>query len=89
MPMEAFEVPVRNLREARLLLDVLADYDHFQYQQNVKGNYSNAGGLQVCDTDGEWVEWWSPEDECDDFDKYSDNHPELRDEVTDETPETE
>ena len=66
IPMNAFRVPVRSLREASLLLDVLAKYDIFQFENNVKPDYCNAGGLEVYDpdyADGDisdesgWEEW--------------------------------
>jgi hypothetical protein len=47
--MEAFVVDVKNLEEAKLLLRVLAAYDIFQYETNVKPDYTNAGGLMMFD----------------------------------------
>ena len=47
VPMKAFEVRVATLAEARLLLDVLADYDRFQFENNVKPDYANAGDVAV------------------------------------------
>lgn len=67
VPMKAFEVPVKNLEEAILLLETLAKYDMFQYENNVKGDYCNAGGLVVyeCDYDGYgnpgWCDWYDLE----------------------------
>lgn len=68
IPMPSFKVLVRTLREARLLLDALADYDLFQFKHRVKGDYSNAGGLQEFDRtddtdgpDGSWVDWYDDE----------------------------
>lgn len=58
VPMKAFYVYVSSLREASLICDTLAEYDDFQFANNVKGDYSNAGGLEVLE-DGEWVEWES------------------------------
>lgn len=57
VPMKAFYTPVRNLREAKLLLDVLANYDAFQFENNIKPDYANAGGLEVFE-DGEWSDWY-------------------------------
>lgn len=57
VPMKAFYKPVENLVEAKLLLDTLAEYDLFQYDNNVKPDYCNAGGLQTCE-DGEWLDWF-------------------------------
>jgi hypothetical protein len=55
IPMEAFYVPVKSIDEAKLVLDVLARYDLFQFETDVKGDYSNAGGLEVWDGQ----EWWA------------------------------
>lgn len=57
VPMKPFHVAVRNVREAKLLLTTLAGYDIFQFKNNVKPDYSNAGGLEVFE-DGEWCEWY-------------------------------
>lgn len=64
MPMKSFKVPVGNLVEAKKILNVLADYDLFQLEHNVKGDYANAGGLSYfdpCDLhdgpQGSWVDW--------------------------------
>lgn len=63
--MKAFIVPVVSVEEAAKLHDVLADYDLFQYENNVKPDYCNVGGLSVFE-DGEWVDWECPETlECD------------------------
>lgn len=67
VPMEPFWVPVRNLREAELLLKTLADYDIFQFENHVKPDYCNAGGLSRFE-DGEWCDWWNEDGE--DFDAY-------------------
>lgn len=64
VPMKAFEVPVKNIDEAKLLMDVLAAYDFFQYKMNVKPDYSNAGGLKVFEN-GEWLEWEN--EDCEDI----------------------
>ena len=60
VPMEPFWVPVQNLQEAMLLLRTLADYDRFQFENNIKPDYSNTGGLVVWEAvgeNGEWTEW--------------------------------
>lgn len=75
VPMKAFTVPVKTLREAKLLLDTLAKYDVFQFENKVKPDFSNAGGLNIFE-DGEWVDWHHPET-GDDFDAYCAEHPEL------------
>ncbi|MFW6242768.1 MAG: hypothetical protein ACOC2W_01280 [bacterium] len=65
IPMKKFEVPVNSIKESALIIDTLARYDLFQYYNNVKTDYANAGGLLVYDkecienNDPEtgWVEW--------------------------------
>lgn len=58
VPMEAFYVPVKTVEEALLILDTLARYDMFQFEKNVKPDYSNVGGLQVQEElNGEWSEY--------------------------------
>lgn len=56
VPMQAFEVFVETPEQGLWLCDVLADYDAFQYENNVKPDYSNVGGVQVFE-DGEWVDY--------------------------------
>lgn len=69
VPGKAFRVPVVSLKEAKKLLDVLADYDAFQYKNRIKGDYSNVSGLEVFDEEGQWVTWCSADgDEIDDLD---------------------
>jgi hypothetical protein len=58
IPMKPFRVSVANLAQAKLLLKTLADYDRFQFENNVKPDYCNAGGLEVF-RDGDWEEWES------------------------------
>ena len=68
VPCDAFKVPVSSPLEAKKILFTLARYDAFQYLKEIKGDYANAGGLQVflpevaCeeeDLDG-WIEWYFP-----------------------------
>lgn len=53
IPMKAFHVPVESVAEGVKLLDVLADYDLFQYENRIKPDYSNANGIERWDEDGE------------------------------------
>jgi hypothetical protein len=57
VPGTPFYWPVSTPDEARNILALLAEYDAFQYAQNVKPDYSNASGLELFE-DGEWGEWW-------------------------------
>jgi hypothetical protein len=65
---KAFYVAVESVAEGVKLLRVLADYDQFQLDNRVKGDYCNTGGLQMFDesddTDtpnGSWVDWCDEE----------------------------
>jgi hypothetical protein len=65
--MEPFFVNVDSVTEGVKIMDVLADYDIFQFENLVKPDYSNDGGIQMFDEsdntdspDGSWVDW------CDD-----------------------
>ncbi len=53
VPMKAFRVDIETVEEGKKLLTVLADYDIFQFENHVKPDYSNAGGIE-CFEDGEW-----------------------------------
>lgn len=65
VPMKAFEVEIDSLEQGVKLLDVLANYDLFQFENNVKPDYSNAGGISMFE-DGEWVDWYDEETGIDD-----------------------
>jgi len=60
VPMKAFRYDVKTVEEAKLLIDALAKYDIFQYENNVKPDFANAGGLEMFE-DGEWCEWYDDE----------------------------
>jgi hypothetical protein len=85
VPGKAFKIPVNSVEEVGLLLDVLAAYDAFQFENNIKPDYSNMGGLEVWqnDSDGEgtpgWMDW---EDNGETFDEWREsNLPERYDEI--------
>lgn len=78
VPMKAFQVPVKNIDEAILVLHILANYDIFQFKNKVKPDYCNVQGLIVYDEnfDGDgnadWVEWEDEEgNDIDDLRKQS------------------
>ena len=82
VPMNAFFVPVKSEREAALIMHTLAAYDMFQYENNVKPDYSNAGGVEIYEEGedrcegGDWISWYKEADDddlwdVDDFDKYA------------------
>lgn len=61
VPMKGFKVKVKNVEEAKLVLNTLADYDTFQFENKIKPDYSNSQGLEVFEN-GEWIEWHDEED---------------------------
>jgi hypothetical protein len=63
--MKPFNVDVDSVAEGVKIMDVLAQYDLFQLENNIKPDYSNAGGLNMFDPDdkedgpdGSWVSWY-------------------------------
>lgn len=64
IPMRPFYVSVSSVAEGVKITDVLAEYDLFQLRHRVKGDYANAGGLQMLE-DGEWVDWYTEDGEDD------------------------
>lgn len=67
IPMKGFEVFVSSPEEAHKFLRILADYDLFQFANNIKPDYSNAQGLEVFNGE-EWEDWYSTDgDELDEY----------------------
>lgn len=73
VPMKAFEVEVETLHEAVKIMKVLASYDLFQFENNVKPDYSNVGGVMMREGD-EWVDWYSEETGMDDPEKFVEDY---------------
>lgn len=70
---KTFYIPVNSVEEGKKMIDVLAAYDAFQYQNRIKPDYCNVGGLQMFDeAEGEWNDWYLETDDeyFDDVDKY-------------------
>lgn len=57
VPGKPFTVDVATPQEAKALLDVLARYDIFQFENRIKPDYCNAGGLRMWGGK-EWEEWY-------------------------------
>lgn len=75
VPMKPFDVPVASVEEGAKILQVLSDYDKFQFDNNIKPDYCNAGGLmRWCDDSGdglpEWEDWYDEETGTDDPIEY-------------------
>lgn len=68
IPGMPFTAEVSDIEVGKLLCDTLARYDLFQFENRIKPDYSNAGGIEFFH-DGEW-ESLDPDDE-DDMAYYS------------------
>lgn len=56
VPGKPFHVSVKSVEEGIKLVNVLADYDAFQYEENIKPDYANASGIERYGDYGE-AEW--------------------------------
>ncbi len=67
----SFYIPVKSVEEGKKVMDLLAAYDMFQLQNNIKPDFCNVGGLQMF-VDGEWEDWYleTEDDYFDDVDEY-------------------
>ena len=64
IPMDAFTVECETLDEAWKIVNVLAQYDLFQYDNNIKPDYSNASGVVYWnEAEGCYEEADDPEDD--------------------------
>lgn len=79
-----FYIPVESVEQARQFMDVLAAYDCFQWNHNIKPDYCNVGGLQIWnEEDNDWEDWYYEDDEhfYDDVDTYCDEMSEKADDL--------
>lgn len=71
VPMEPFYVIVDSVEQGVWIMDQLAAYDNFEFRNNIKPYYSNAGGLDVWnEADGDWESWEDEETGEDDPREY-------------------
>ena len=56
---DPFYIPVESVEEGKKVMDLLAAYDAFQFQNMIKPDYCNVGGLEMFDEEeGEWNDWY-------------------------------
>ena len=60
VPMKPFTVSVSSVSEGVKVMDILADYDSFQFENNIKPDYCNTGGLNIWCDEG-WESWYDEE----------------------------
>jgi len=54
-----FYIPVSTPEEGYKIMNTLAYYDCFLENNNVRGDYANAGGLQYFDfEEDDWLDWY-------------------------------
>ena len=61
---DIFRVEVKNVSEAKLILNTLWNYDNFQFERKIKPDFSNVSGLEYFNE--ETNEWEEYEDETGD-----------------------
>lgn len=64
IPGKPFFYPVPTIEAGVTLCDALAKYDLFQLESQIKPDYSNVGGIEILDRDGDWL-GFDPDDEYD------------------------
>jgi hypothetical protein len=58
IPGKAFKVNVKDEVEARKIIDILSMYDQFQFQERIKGDFSNICGVEVFNNKSkEWEDY--------------------------------
>lgn len=73
MPCEPYIVEVENIKEAKKLSDILADYDLFQYTNMIKPDYSSMTILEEYDNENkEWHDWFDEDTGIDNLDEFVD-----------------
>jgi len=60
IPGKAFEFETQDLATAKTVMDQLALYDLFQFENNIKPDYANMGG--ISEWNEEEQEWWDVDD---------------------------
>ena len=59
VPMKTFEQDMPDLATAKIVTETLALYDLFQFENNIKPDYCNTGGIQYSHPlidDGDWLD---------------------------------
>lgn len=71
IPCKPFNIEVKNMEEAKLLYDVLANYDLFQLENNIKPDYANMTVVEEYDEEyQDWLSWVDEETGIDDIKEY-------------------
>ncbi len=74
-PCKPFIVEVEDLKQAKFLSDVLANYDLFQFENRIKPDYANVTLVEQWNEDErEWLFWCDEETGIDDINEYFEHH---------------
>jgi hypothetical protein len=65
---ETFTVLLSSFSQAKVLLEALAQYDLFQFDNRIKPDYCNVGGLMILE-EGEWIDFETVD--CEDIDSLT------------------
>ena len=74
-------IPVESELEGKKIMDILAAYDLFQLENNIKPDFCNINGLQVFNEDEQVWENWFLETEDDFYDVVDDYINSTKDKV--------
>ncbi len=55
VPMKPFEFQTESQADATMVLDAITKFSMFEFENRVKPDYSDAGGVQEL-VDGEWID---------------------------------
>lgn len=80
VPMEAFRFDVPDEETGKLLLNALAKYDIFQFENRIKPDFCNAGGLEQSEDGENW-------DDCSGDDDFDWDEEDLENEVEEDWSE--
>lgn len=59
VPCKAFYVNVNTFEEAKNTMEILANYDLFQFENNIRPDFCNVQGIECFDKEEqEWFEWY-------------------------------
>lgn len=81
VPGKPFYISVNDIREAKKVMDILAAYDLFQLENNIKPDFSNISGVQQWDEqENKWYDWdiETEDDYFDNVDEYLENDEEIQ-----------
>jgi len=63
VPMKAYTVAVPDLATGKLVLDAIVGLSIFEFENNIKPDYSDAAGIERYEDDSEYGQKWYEVDE--------------------------